>query len=265
MEQSPNRNSTWQFLMNLRGYALALLMVAASTLVGMAMVARWGNSPVDLLFIPAILGAAILAGRRAALLAAISSVLAFDYFFTVPYHSFRINSPSDVVTFVVLLVVALVTSHLVASIRHQADIAQAHATRNATIAGLARNLIACSTQGEIANVATRQLAQIFECNTVLVSGKPTPEIVSSVPPGNQLTPSDLAAAALVLETGGQAGRGSPRVAPAEWQFHAIQSETTLIAAMGLARDDERPAVDEERMPLLQSLLDQVALALDRAD
>ena len=36
------------------------------------------------------------------------------------------------------------------------------------------------------------------------------------------------------------------------------------AAMGLARDDGRPPVPEEKEPLLESLLDQVALALDRA-
>ena len=38
----------------------------------------------------------------------------------------------------------------------------------------------------------------------------------------------------------------------------------MIAAAGLARDDGRPPVDEEQLPLLGSLLDQLALALERA-
>jgi two-component system sensor histidine kinase KdpD len=264
MEQSFNRSPTWQVLFGLRGFAIAVLLVAASTIVGMLMADKWGNVAVDMVYIPAVLGAAVLSGRWPALVAAVASALAFNFFFTAPYHSFRIHSPSDVVTFVVLLGVALVTSYLVASIRHQADIAEAHASRNATIAGLARNLISCQTPGEVADVACRQLGEIFDCNTVLVSGKPTPVIVSSVPEGNHLTPSDVAAAALVLETGGSAGRGAARVAPAEWQFHEIQTETEVVAAMGLARDDDQPPVSEEKLPLLQSLLDQVALALDRA-
>ena len=264
MQQKSNRSSAWGYVVGLRGYAVALLLVAASTLVGTAMAHRWGNVAVDLIYIPAILGAAILAGRGPALLAALASALAFNFFFTAPYYSFRIHSPADIVTVIVLFFVALVTSHLVGSIRQQADLAAAHAARNATIAGLARRLISCSTQAEIADVATRQLADIFDCNTVLVSGKPTPEIVSSVPQGNELTAADIAAAALVLETGGSAGRGAARVDPAEWQFHAIQSETAIMAAVGLARDDQQPPVAEDKLPLLQSLLDQVALALDRA-
>src|SRR5206468_4980648 len=38
----------------------------------------------------------------------------------------------------------------------------------------------------------------------------------------------------------------------------------VIAAAGLARDDGRPPLDEDRQPLLTNLLDQVSLALVRA-
>src|SRR5436309_528628 len=70
--------------------------------------------------------------------------------------------------------------------------------------------------------------------------------------------------ALVLATGEPAGRGEPRLDPAEWLFHPVRSDTRVLAAMGLARDDGRPAVAEERLPLLANLLDQAALALERA-
>jgi two-component system sensor histidine kinase KdpD len=263
MEQMANTNSPWQLIVSLRGYAIALLMVAASTLLGVAMIARWGNSPVDLLFIPAVLGAAILVGRGPALLAAIASALAYNFFFTEPYHTFRIYSASDIVTVVVLFLVALVTSHLTASIRAQADIAEAHAARNATIAGLARNLLPCSTQGEIANVATRQLAEIFDCNTAMVGG-PTREILSSVPSECRLAPSEIAIASVVLETGEPAGHGTGRADPEEWQFHPISTQSGVIAAMGLVRNDGKAPVRQDQFPLLQNLLDQVALALDRA-
>lgn len=264
MAQAQNPNLTRQLVDSLRGYATALLLVIVSTLAGMLIAPRWGNSAVDLLYLPAVLGAAILAGLRPALLAAVSSALAYNFFFTAPYHSFRIHSPADVVTVVVLFFVAVVTSHLTASISTQASIAAAHAARNATIAGLARRLLSCRTEDEIAEVACRQLAEIFDCNAVLVDGRPTPEIRASAPKGNALTPSDIAAAALVLETGEPAGHGLIRVAPAEWQFHPVSLENSVVAAMGLARDDGEPPVADEQFPLLQNLLDQVALALDRA-
>ena len=212
-------------------------MVAASTLVGLAIAPRWGNSAVDLLYLPAVLGAAVLAGLGPALFAALASALAYNFFFTAPHLTFRIENPNDVVTVVVLFAVAVVTSQLAASVRRQARIAEAHAARNATIAGLARRLLTCTTEREIADVSTRELGEVFECNAVLVGGMPEPRLLSSAPAPIQLTPGDISVAALVLDSGERAGRGVDRAVPTEWQFHPVRSGNAVIAAVGLARDD----------------------------
>jgi two-component system sensor histidine kinase KdpD len=248
----------------IRAYGEAGVLVAISTLVGLAMAPRWGNSAVDLLYLPAVLGAAIVGGLRPALFSALASALAYNYFFTAPHRTFRIHSPADIVTVIVLFLVAVVASQLAASVRKQAQIAAAHAARNATIAGLARRLLSCTSDAEIADVATRQLASLFDCNAILVRGTPEPKVIASAPAPVNLTPSDLAAAALTLETGQPAGRGVTRVDPAEWQFHAVTVEARIIGAMGLARDDGMPPAGPERLSLLQNLLDQIALALERA-
>jgi len=247
-----------------RGYAEALVLVAASTLVGLVIAPRWGNSAVDLVYLPAVLAVAVLAGLGPALVAAIGSALAYNYFFTAPYHTFRIHSPADIVTVVVLFLMALVTSHLAASIRAQAQLARGHAARNATIAGLARRLLTCTSEEEIADVAVKELSEVFSCNAVLLAGEPEPRVVAAQPPVASLTPSDIAAAAAVLATGQPTGRGITRVTTVEWQLQPVTAGADVRAVAGLARDDGVPAVTAEQMPLLQSLLDQVALALERA-
>ena len=247
----------------LRGYVVALLMVAASTLFALSIVSRWGSAAVDMLYLPAVLAAAALAGLGPALLAALASALAYNYFFTTPRLTFQIDNPNDIVTVTVLFAVAVVTSHLAASIRRQAQVAQAHAARNATIAGLARELLSCTTQADIAAVSTRDLAEVFECNSALFDATAQPCLIASAPVAMQLTPSDLAVAALVTATGERAGRGVDRAVPTEWQFHAVKSGDSVIGAIGLARDDGAPPVRPDRLPLLDNLLDQVALALER--
>lgn len=248
----------------LRGYAGAVLLVGASTLVGLAMAPRWGNSAVDLLYLPPVLMIAVLAGRGPALFAAIGSALAYNYFFTAPYRTFWIHSPDDVVTVVILFLVAAVASHLAASIRTQARLAEAHARRNATIAGLARRLLSCTSEQEIGLVATGELCELFACNLVLLAGVPQPHIVAAAPREIALTPSDLAAVALVLASGEPAGRGTGRPAPIEWQFEPVGAQSHAVAAIGLARDDGSAPVAPEQLPLLRNLIDQIALALERA-
>lgn len=238
-------------------------MVAVATLAGLAIAPRWGNSAVDLLYLPAVLAAAVLAGLGPALFAALASALAYNFFFTAPHLTFRIDSPNDIVTVIALFGVAVVTSHLAASVRRNARIAEAHAARNATIAGLARRLLSCTTEREVADVSTCELGEVFECHAALIAGMPEPHVLSSAPAPASFAPGDMAVAALVLAEGKRAGRGVVRAMPTDWQFHPVRSKIAVIAAMALARDDGAPPVRREQLPLLDNLLDQVALALER--
>ena len=248
----------------IQAYAGAIAMVAVSTLVGLWIAPRWGTAPVDMIYLPAVLAAAALWGLGPALVAGLAAALAYNFFFTAPIHTFRMDRVTDVVTVIVLLIVALVTSQLAARIRAQARLAAAHAARNATIAGFAGRLLSSSSEAEIAETACSELRRLFDCNAMLVSGLPEPEVLATVPEGNRLTPSDIAAAALTLETGEPAGRGTTRIQPAEWVFHAVRSGDQIIAAAGLARDDGAPPVDDQQLLLLANLLDQLALAVERA-
>lgn len=250
-------------LVRVQAYAGAVAMVAVSTLIGLWIAPRWGTAPVDMIYLPAVLAAAALWGLGPAVVAGIGAGLAYNFFFTEPVHTFRMNRVADVVTVIVLLIVALVTSRLAAGIRAQARLAGVHAARNATIAGFARRLLSSSSEEEIARTTCAELSVLFGCNALIVKGLPEPSVIASHPP-NRLTPSDVAAAALTLETGEPAGRRTSRAQPAEWVFYAVQSEGPPIAAAGLARDDGMPPVEEGQLQLLTSLLDQVALALERA-
>lgn len=249
---------------SVQAYAGAIIMVAASTLVGLWIAPRWGTAAVDMIYLPAVLAAAALWGIGPGLVGGICAALAYNFFFTEPIHTFRMDRVADVVTVVVLLIVALVTSKLAAGIREQARLAAAHAARNATIAGFAGRLLSTSSETEIAQTACAELHRLFDCNAIIVSGLPEPIVLAVVPGGNRLTPSDIAAAALTLESGKPAGRGTSQIQPAEWVFHAVRSRDSIIAAAGLARDDGKPPVDEDQLPLLTNLLDQLALALERA-
>jgi K+-sensing histidine kinase KdpD len=246
------------------GFAAALLMVAAATLVGMLIAPRWGNAPVVLLYLPPVLLAAIYCGLWPAVAAAVAATLTFNFYFTAPYRTFIIHSLADAVTVAILFLVATVTSRLTASLRGQAQLAAAHAARNATIAGFARRLLSCRTEPDIAVVTVEDLARLFGCHAALLASSEQPWIVASMPKGVTLAPNDLATAALTLQTGQPAGRGIRRDNLADWQFHSIAPGETPIAAVGLARDDGTPPVEDGQFQLLGNLLDQVALALERA-
>jgi two-component system, OmpR family, sensor histidine kinase KdpD len=264
MDQMLTRQRAASVATRIQAYTGAVALVAVSTLIGLWIAPRWGTAPVDMIYLPAVLAAAALWGLGPGVVAGAGAALAYNFFFTEPVHTLRMDRVSDVVTVAVLLIAALVTSKLASGIRGQAQLAAAHAARNATIAGFARRLLSCAEEDEIARTACAELQSVFDCNALLVSGLPVPRVVAAVPEDSRLTPSDMAAAALTIDSGAPAGRGTARLQPAEWVFHAVRSGDQVLAAVGLARDDGMPAVADDQLPLLGNLLDQLALALERA-
>lgn len=245
-------------------YLAALAGVALATLAGALVERQFGSQPVVLLYIPAVLATAIYAGLWPALLSAVAATLAYNYWFTAPFHTFSIEKPADVVTVIVLFVVALVTSQLAGQLRTQAQLAASHAARNAAIAGFARQLLSSADVDAIAKVTVNELARLFECHTVFMGGADSDRPLASAPSEAALAPSDLAAAAVTLGTGETTGRGVRKLDLADWQFRPILTGQGVAAAVGMARSDGLPPVGEDQQPLLSSLLDQVALAMERA-
>jgi hypothetical protein len=95
--------------------ALAAPLAAAAVLLPFR--GSWSNTNVALLLVVVVVAVAAMGNRFAGGLAAVSAVVWFDFFFTVPYYRFTIRSSADVTTAVLLLLVGLSVSQLAARAR----------------------------------------------------------------------------------------------------------------------------------------------------
>ena len=246
------------------GLALGLLLTLVATLAGVLIAPGWGSAAIVLLYLPPVLVTARYAGLWPSLGVSLLATLAFNFFFTEPYRTLRISSPADILTVAALFLVAMVTSQLASAMRTQTQLAAASAARNATIAGLARRLIPCTDRESVARVVVEDLARLFDCHVVFAANEDPPVVLAVLPPVPALAPNDHAALAAALEQGRVTGRGMLHVSPTDWQFHPIIGQGKVHAAVGMARPDGRSSVTEATRELLENLLDQAALALERA-
>jgi len=76
------------------------------------------NANLALILVLVVVTAAILGGRRAGALAAVTSTLAFDFFLTRPFLSARVESADDIETLLILLAVGLLVGQLASRGRH---------------------------------------------------------------------------------------------------------------------------------------------------
>jgi len=106
-------------------YAGAVLAVVVVALLGAPLLGHLDLANIAMLFPLAVLFAAVWLGRGPAVLAAFLSVALFDFFFVKPHFTLVIEDLQYLLTFVVLLAVALITTELVARLRRERDAAGA--------------------------------------------------------------------------------------------------------------------------------------------
>ncbi len=114
-------------VMQVRRYGGAVLIVLGVALLGAPLLGHLDLANIAMLFPLAVLFAALWLGRGPAVLAAVLSVALLDFFFVKPHFTFVIEDLQYLLTFAVLLSVALIAAELVARLQRERDTAEARA------------------------------------------------------------------------------------------------------------------------------------------
>jgi two-component system sensor histidine kinase KdpD len=101
------------------GYLLAAGLVIACTVAGYHLRPPLSETDIIMFYLVGAVIAAARLGRGPALLYSFLCVSAFNYFFTAPYFTFRVDNPSWWLTFAVMFFASLVISTLAARLREQ--------------------------------------------------------------------------------------------------------------------------------------------------
>ena len=120
--------------------------------------------PASLLALRAVLvlAAASLFGLRTGLFAGLAASLAYNFFFLPPIYTLSVSNPENLVSIVILLGVAVVTSQLTSRVRVQADLASTSARTNAALAGYLRRITALNDAREVADAACAEIARLLD-------------------------------------------------------------------------------------------------------
>jgi len=123
-----------------RAYGGTLLIVAACTGIAALMDRHFDPANLTMIYLLGVVVAAIAFGRGPAVLAALLSVAVFDFAFVPPRFTLRVSDTQYLVTFGVMLVVAVVIGTLTAWLREQRAWAVLREQRTAELHRLSRDL-----------------------------------------------------------------------------------------------------------------------------
>ena len=247
-----------------RGTALGLAMIATTTVIGLLVQPLLGINAIDLLFLIPVMATATLFGLRASLIASLAAALAYNFFFLPPVHTFTIEDPQNVVTFVILAGVGIVAAQLAGRLRREANIGARTSTENAALAAFGQRLAAVSDEQGTATVICTEIANLLGVNTVLLNKRQgRPLVIGAAPDVVDLGPIDLTAADWAFERNEPAGRDTSTLTASDWQFHPLTTSLGVLAVLGIGHGGRGDPLPAYKRILMTTLLGQAALAHER--
>jgi two-component system sensor histidine kinase KdpD len=250
---------------NPRPYLMALLFVAIGLAVASFIRPLFGGiENVDLVFLTAVVSVAARYGLWPSLLASVAASLCYNFFFLPPVYTFTITDPTNIAAFFFFMLIALLVSNVAARVRSQADTAIGRVRTTESLYAFSRKLAGTATLDDVLWATAYQNALMLRVRVVLL----LPEqgvltVKAGYPPEDQLDQADLAAANWAWDNDRPAGRGSDTLPGAKRLFLPMRTGRGAIGVIGIDDDRTGPLLTPDQRRLLDALVDQGALAIER--
>jgi two-component system sensor histidine kinase KdpD len=248
-----------------QAYLQATGLVALCTAVAWTMFPYFAPANLIMVYLLGTILAAASFGRGPGILASVLSVAAFDFFFVPPYLTFAVSDTEYIVTFAVMLLVAIVVSTLTARTRAQAEAARHRERRTAALYGMTRDLVSRRAVDELLSAALGHIAEVFGGRAAVfipdAEGRPVRR--AGKLDAEAETPNELAVVRWVQEHGQVAGCGSATLPGARALYVPLLASRGPVGVLGIELPSGDGAVAPEQLHLVETFAAQTALAVER--
>ena len=257
-------------------YGRALAVVMVCTALDWLLFPAFEKANLVMVYLLGVTVVAMRGRRLAAIVASVLSVAAFDFFFVSPHLSFAITDLEYLITFAVMLLVALVISTLTVRLRQQVEAARHRERRTAVLYALSRDLASTRDIDGLLQAAARHLYEVFECQVSLL----LPDATGRLQPwgagadglshrlGSQilltLEPKEHAVAQWVYEHRQMAGLGTATLPSAAALYIPLLGTEGAVGVLGVRPASLRRLLAPEQIHLLETFANQTALGIERA-
>ena len=247
-------------------YARTLVVVGLCTGLAWLMFPYFGLSNLTMVYLLGVVAVAARSGRGPTVLASVLSVATFDFFFVPPFFSFAVSDTQYLVTFAVMLVVALVISGLTVRIRAQADAARDRERRTAALYAMSRELANTRGVDSLLAIAVRHIVEVFPAEVAALLPDGTGRLAARAVPAATLRTdaTEEAVAQWVYTHRELAGLGTSTLPGATALYVPLNGSRGAVGVLGVKPPEPHAFDSPEQLHLLETFANQTALAIERA-
>lgn len=241
-----------------QGYAAAVAACAAVALLAAPLHGVLELTNIVMLFLLSVVGVALLYGRGPATVSALLGVAMFDFFFVPPRMSFDVSDVQYLITFAVMLVVALVIGQLTAGLRAQAHAATEREGRVRGLYQMARELSAALAPEQVAEIGARFLQAEFAARSALLVADDANHLRLQPGAGAEV---DMAVAQWCFDKGEAAGRGTDTLPSSAALMLPLKAPMRLRGVLAVV--PTQALLTPEQRQLMDTCASLLAISLER--
>lgn len=234
-------------------FGLAIGIVGLATVVGLTFRNFLSTTDTAMLYLLAVVVVGARARQRPALVASVLAIAAFDFCFVPPFFTFAVGDLRYILTFGMMLGIAVVMARLTGRIREQAERSRAREQRTAAAYALSREISAAQDAEGILAATARHIREAFASSVTMIM----PEAGGAFPEGDGV-------AHWVFVNGRIAGLGTQTLQATPALYLPLVSSGASLGVVRVEPRDPRDARDPVRRQLLETFVGQAAVALARA-
>ena len=244
-------------------YAWSALICGAVTLAAAPLTPLLSNANIVMVFLLAVVGVAVRFGRGPAVLASLLTVGMFDFFYVPPRFSFNVSDAQYLLTFAVMLAVALVIGQLTAGLKFQARVARLREERVRAMYAMSRDLSGALMPEQIAEIGARFMKSEFGASAALLIPDLADRLHDPVRSEGQPAAMDVGVAQWAFDHDEAAGHGTNTLAASPVLYVPLKAPMRMRGVLAVSADDPGRLAGPEQRRLLDTCASLLAISLER--
>ncbi|MBC3920782.1 two-component system sensor histidine kinase KdbD [Undibacterium sp. CY18W] len=241
-------------------YVFAALASIFTGLIATPLIDVFNLVNIAMLFLLTVVLVAVRFGRGPSVVATVIGIAVFDFFFVPPRFSFAVSDLQYLMTFVVMLVVGLITGHLTADLRYQARVASHRESRARALYEFARDLSGVLLAEQISETTQVIIQRAFRAQATLLLPDENGRLQA---PATSVPGLDIGIAQWAFDKVEAAGIGTDTLPAGNFFYLPLVAPMRTRGLLAIQPESRRWIMIPEQRQQLDTFAALAAIALER--
>ncbi|MDF2586354.1 MAG: integral rane sensor signal transduction histidine kinase [Anaerocolumna sp.] len=244
---------------------LALIMLVFTSISMQFFRMHVFESNIVLLYLLGVILFSYLAeGYVFSILSTICAVLLYNFFFTKPYYTFKVDNTNYFITFIVMFIVGIITSMLTIRIKSERQEVEDREKNILAVYNIGKRLLDVKNDNDLAQISAEEISNQLNANVLVQFYDQSAEVLCKYIQGDEKFDGvmDLSAAHETYHSGSPCGYGTLLFSDAKAYYKPIFNKNGVFGIIGIARRDKYK-VTEVQSTFIDVIIPQIVVVSDR--